>query len=50
MVYDVEMAYYGIIYVPSFMKINTDIQTVLRFDLSNFTDFNVGIIDGRCMK
>jgi hypothetical protein len=50
MAYAVAIASYGAICVQSIMKINTYIQTVLTFNLSNFGAFNVGIIDGRCMK
>jgi hypothetical protein len=43
----VEMALYSMIYVPSFMKIGTDIQAVLRFCLSNLRGCNVGVTNGR---
>jgi hypothetical protein len=35
MKYAVEMASCGMIYVPSFMKIGTGVQAILRFYLSN---------------
>jgi uncharacterized protein YraI len=37
----------GIIYIPSFMKIGTGVQALLRFCLRNFRGCNVGITDGR---
>jgi hypothetical protein len=45
MQYAVEMASYGIIHVciPSFMKVSTGIQAMLRFSLSNLRGCNVGI-------
>jgi hypothetical protein len=39
--YIVEMASYGMIYLPNFMKIGTDVQVILRFCLSNLTGGNV---------
>jgi hypothetical protein len=35
------------IYVPSFMKIGTGVQAILRFGLRNFRGCNVGFTDGR---
>jgi hypothetical protein len=35
------------IYIPSFIKISTDIEGILRFCLSNQRGCNVGITDGR---
>jgi hypothetical protein len=35
------------IYIPSFMKIGTGIQAILRFCLRNMRGYNVGITDGR---
>jgi hypothetical protein len=35
------------IYIPSFMKIGTGVQAILRFPLSNLRGCNVGITDGR---
>jgi hypothetical protein len=47
--YAVEMASCGMIYtyLPSFMKIGTRIQVILRFCLRNLRGCNVGISDGR---
>jgi hypothetical protein len=45
--YAVEMASCGMIYLPSFMKIGTDIQAMLRFCLRNLRGCGVGITDGR---
>jgi hypothetical protein len=36
MKYAAEMVPYGTIYIPSFMKIGTGVQAILRFDLSKF--------------
>jgi uncharacterized protein YraI len=47
MTYDVEMASCGMIYLPSFVKIGTGVQAILRFCLSNSNGCNVGIIDRR---
>jgi hypothetical protein len=47
MKYAVEMASYGMISIPSFMKIGIGVQAVLRFRLSSFSHCNVGINDGR---
>jgi hypothetical protein len=33
--------------LPSFMKIDIGVQTILRFCLSNLNSCNVGISDGR---
>jgi hypothetical protein len=35
------------IYIPSFMKIGTDVQLILRSCLRNLRGSNVGITDGR---
>jgi hypothetical protein len=43
----VEMSSGGMIYVQSSMKIDTGVQAILRFCLSNLKGCNVGIIDGR---
>jgi hypothetical protein len=37
----------GMTYRPSFMKIDRDIQPILRILQSNMRDCNVGITDGR---
>jgi hypothetical protein len=47
MKYAVEMASCGMIYLPSFMKIGTGVQTILRFFLRNSRGCNVGITDGK---
>jgi hypothetical protein len=41
------MGSYGMIYIPSFMKVGAGVQAILRFCLTNFRGFNVGITDGR---
>jgi hypothetical protein len=46
MMYAVEMASCGTIYIPSFMKTGMSIQAILRFCLSNLNGCNVGITDG----
>jgi hypothetical protein len=43
--YAVEMASYGMIYLPSFMNIGTDVQAILRFCLKYLRGCNVGITD-----
>jgi hypothetical protein len=43
----VEMASFGMIYVPSVLKIGIGVQRVLRFCLSNLRGCNVGVIDRR---
>jgi hypothetical protein len=47
MMYAVEMASCGMIYLPSFMKIGTGVQAKLTFRLRNFRGCYVGITDGR---
>jgi hypothetical protein len=37
----------GMIYIPSFMKIGTGFQAILKFCLRNLRDYNVGITDGK---
>jgi hypothetical protein len=46
MKYPFGMALYGMMCIPSFMKTERGVQTMLRFCLSNLNDCNVGIIDG----
>jgi hypothetical protein len=47
MMYIVEMASCGMIYLPRFLKIGTGIQAILGFYLSNFKGCNFGITEGR---
>jgi hypothetical protein len=47
MVYAVEMASCGMIYLPGFMKIAIGVQAILRFLLRNLKGCNVGTADGR---
>jgi hypothetical protein len=42
----VEMASGGMIYIPSFMKISTDAQAILRFCLKNLRGCSVGFLMG----
>jgi hypothetical protein len=42
-----EMPSYGMILLPSFMKIGTDVKGILRFCVSNLKGCNVGITEGR---
>jgi hypothetical protein len=42
------MASSGSIYLPSFIKIGTGVEAILRFCASNLNSNNVGITDGRC--
>jgi hypothetical protein len=43
----VEMDSGSMIYIPSFMKIGSGIEEILRFCLRNLRGCNVGITDGR---
>jgi hypothetical protein len=45
--YTVEAVLCGMIYLPSFMKIRTDVLAILRFCLNNLKCCNIGITDGR---
>jgi hypothetical protein len=47
MKYALKMASCNMIYIPSFMKIHTGTQAILRFCLSNSRRSNVGITQGR---
>jgi hypothetical protein len=47
MIFAVEMPSCGMIIVPSFMKIGTVIQAIVRFGLNNLKDCNVGITNGK---
>jgi hypothetical protein len=44
--YTIEMASCGMIYIPSFVKIGTSIQAILRFCLRDLRGCNVGTTDG----
>jgi hypothetical protein len=46
-VHAVNIASYGMMYIPSFMNIDTGVQAILRFFLSKLKSCNVGITDGR---
>jgi hypothetical protein len=43
----VEMASCGMIYIPSFMKIGTGVETIFKFGLRNLRNSDVGMTDGR---
>jgi hypothetical protein len=45
--YAVETASCGMIYAPSFMKIGTGVQAILRFCLRNLRGCNAGITNGK---
>jgi hypothetical protein len=45
MEYGIEMVSCEMMYVLSFMRIDTDVQTLLKFSLRNLRGFNVGITD-----
>jgi hypothetical protein len=45
--YAVEIPSGGMIYLPSFIKIGTGVQAILRFCFSYLKGCNVGITDGR---
>jgi uncharacterized protein YraI len=44
--YGIEMASYGMTFLPSFMKIRKGVQAILRFCLSYLKGCNVDITDG----
>jgi hypothetical protein len=46
-IYAVEIALCGVIYLSSFMKMDTGVQAILRFRLRNLRGCDVGIADGR---
>jgi hypothetical protein len=48
--YAFEMASCGIMYLPSFMKIATGVQAILRFCLRNLRGCNVGITDEKDLR
>jgi hypothetical protein len=43
----VEMDSGGMIYIPSFMKIDTGVEGILGFCLRNLKGQNAGVTDGR---
>jgi hypothetical protein len=45
--YTVEMASCGVIFLPSFIKIGTAVQAILRFCFKYFTGCDVDITDAR---
>jgi hypothetical protein len=47
MKYAFEMAVYGLVYVPSSMKIDIGVQEILKFWLENLRGCNVGIAGWR---
>jgi hypothetical protein len=47
MIYVIDIALAGMIFLPSFMKTGTDLQAILRFGFSNLNGCNVGITDGK---
>jgi hypothetical protein len=50
MMYHVQMASCGLIFLPSFMKIGKCFRAIIRFGLSNMNDCNVGIIEGKKLR
>jgi hypothetical protein len=50
MKYVTEMGSGGKMYMPSFTRIFTGVQAILRFHLSNLRDFNVGFTDERDLR
>jgi hypothetical protein len=50
MMYAVEIASCGMIYLQSFMKIATGVQEILRFCLRNLKGCNVDITGGRDLR
>jgi hypothetical protein len=47
MIYAVDMASCGMIYLPGFMKIAAGVKAILRFWLRNLKGCNADITDGR---
>jgi hypothetical protein len=47
MKYAIKMASCGMIYIPSFMKVDKGVEVILRFCLRNLRGCNAGITDGR---
>jgi hypothetical protein len=47
MMYAVDMGSGGMVYIPSFMKIGTSVEAILRFCLRNLKGCNVCITDRR---
>jgi hypothetical protein len=47
MMYAVEVASCGMIYLPSSMRSGKGIQAILRFCISNLNGYNIGITVGR---
>jgi hypothetical protein len=47
MIYGNGMASYGMMILPSFMKIGIGVQGILRFCLSNLNGCNVGDAEGK---
>jgi hypothetical protein len=43
MIYGVEMASCGMIFLPAFMKIGTGVEVILRFCFSNMNGCNIDI-------
>jgi hypothetical protein len=50
MIYVVDMASCGMIYIPSFIKISTVFRAILRLYLRNMRRCNVGITEGRYLR
>jgi hypothetical protein len=50
MEYVVKMTSYGMLYIPSFMKVGTCFEGILRFCLRNLKCCNVGITDDRDLR
>jgi uncharacterized protein YraI len=50
MMYAIERASCGMMYVPSFMKIAAGVQAILRFCVRNLKGCNVSITNGRDLR
>jgi hypothetical protein len=47
MMYVIEMPLCGMIFLPSFMKVDPDIGGIIMYCLSNLNGYNVGILNGK---
>jgi uncharacterized protein YraI len=46
MMYAIGMPLYGMTLLPSFMKMDTGVEVIIRFCLSNLNGCNVGFFNG----
>jgi hypothetical protein len=48
-IYSIEMASCSMLYLPSFMKIDTGVRAILRSGLRFLRGFNIDVTDGRVL-